>query len=39
MLIFGGIVNRQRTFKNEETGEELDVFNYCEDYLRINQTE
>ena len=32
-------MNRQRTFVNEETGEVLDIFNYCEDYLRIVKTE
>ena len=35
MLVFGGLVQRDRFFRNEETDEELDIFNYCEDYERI----
>lgn len=39
MLVFGGLVRRDRTFKNPETGRELDIYNYCEDYERITQSE
>ena len=35
MLVFGGLVARDRTFENSE-GEEYDIFNYCEDYERIS---
>lgn len=39
MLVFGGLVRRDRTFQNPETGRELDIYNYCEDYERITQSE
>lgn len=39
MLVFGGIVNRQRSFKDNETGDVYDIFNYCEDFTRINRSD
>ena len=36
MLVFGGLVKRDRTFTNEAEGDEVyDIYNYCEDYERI----
>ena len=34
MLVFGGLVRRNRYFVNEESGEEFDIYNYCEDLER-----
>lgn len=39
MLVFGGLVRRDRYFKNEETGEEFDVYNYCEELSRTSAEE
>ena len=41
MLVFGGLVKRDRFYKNsvEENSPEYDIFNYCEDYERIMETE
>ena len=41
MLVFGGLVKRDRYYKNsvEENSPEYDIFNYCEDYERIMETD
>ena len=39
MLVFGGLVNRNRMYTDPETDEEYSIFNYCEDYERITGDE
>lgn len=38
MLVFGGMIRRDRSFLDltQEDGDDLDIYNYCEDYERIN---
>ena len=38
MLVFGGMIRRDRSFVDltQEDGDDLDIYNYCEDYERIN---